>query len=101
MVWKIKGKGNAVIKVFEDFYGNLWFATEEYKDNIGKENELYFGYVRLYNMPEFAEWGDFSIKEVREAVGKNKVWEVQKKNWSNINTYEKDLLNEVGNENKI
>ena len=89
MAWKIRGEGSDILEVWEDFYGNLWFVAEHIDEDIK------FGFARLYNMPEFAEWGNFSIKEIKEAVGRNRVWKVTKQNWENINSYEKNLLVEV------
>jgi len=89
MVWKIKGKGSEIIEVWEDYYGNLWFVTEDEGDG----NK--FGYVRLYSMPEMAEWGCFNIEQIKGEIGKNMMWPVVKDNWGNINTYEKGLLVEV------
>lgn len=88
MNWYVKDSESPVKEVWEDFYGNLWFVTEKCE-----EDDLYFGYARLYSMPEFAEWGYFLLEEIKEAVGKNKVWKVDPKYWSNINTYEEGLLN--------
>jgi hypothetical protein len=89
MTWKVKGTGDEVKEVWEDFYGDLWFVTE-----LPDESGIAFGYARLYSMPEFAEWGSFSWPEILEAT-KGKVWKVTKANWSNIETYEKGLLVEV------
>ena len=85
-IWKVKGEGTQVKEIWEDFFGNLWFTTEIQKDNFR------FGYVRLYNMPDCAEWGCFNLDEIKEAVGKNKLWQVPTKDWENINSYEEDLL---------
>ena len=90
MSWKIHGNGSDIIEVWEDFYGNLWFVAEETEDE-----GIYYGYARLYHMPDMAEWGYFSWNEIVEAVGQYKVWKVDKKNWCNINTYEDNLLVEV------
>ena len=91
MIWKVKGEGQPVLQVFEDFYGNLWFVTEKIPDT-----KLCFGYVRLYSMPQLAEWGEFyDLAGLRKELGQNQVWEVNKKNWRNINTYEKGLLIET------
>jgi len=82
----IKNSKSEVIEVWEDFFGNLWFTTEILEDGIR------FGYARLYHMPEFAEWGTFDIDEIKNAVGRNMVWQVKKKDWPNIDSYEKGLL---------
>ena len=94
-VWKVKGQGDPVLEVYEDFYGNLWLITE--KDIDGTPGICY-GYARLYHCPEFAEWGSISIPEIKKSVGKNMVWQVSKKNWGNINSYEDGLLVEVPDE---
>jgi len=94
-IWKVKGQGDPVKMVLEDFYGNLWLITE--KDLDGTPG-LCYGYARLYNMPTMAEWGSIFIPEIEEAVGKNMVWQVKKENWCNINSYEDGLLVEVPNE---
>lgn len=89
-IWKVKGEGNPVLEVYEDYYGNLWFVTKI------EDSEINFGYTRLYNMPQFAEWGSFpNLEGLKEELGKNKVWKVPKENWSNINSYEEGLLVEV------
>jgi len=93
-VWKVKGQGDPVIEVWEDFYGNLWFITEKDMDNTPG---LCFGYARLYNVPALAEWGTVHITELQRSVGKDGVWQVKKENWGNIETYEKGLLVEVPN----
>ena len=73
MVWKINGKGESIKEIWEDLYGDLWFVAEkEDKDGIA------FGYVRLYHMPDCAEWGSFRISDVKEAVGNIGVWKVKK-----------------------
>ena len=87
MSWKIHGKGKPVKEVWEDFYGNLWFVTE-----LPDADGVAFGYARLYNMPELAEWGSFRWCDIEDAIGKNLVWKINERNWSNIETYEKGLL---------
>ena len=41
-----------LIEVYESFNGDLYFVTEKFDD-------ANFGYVRLYSMPDCAEWGGF------------------------------------------
>jgi len=94
-VWKVRGQGDQVLEIYEDFYGNLWFITEK---DIDGTSGLCYGYARLYNIPQFAEWGSISLPEIKQAVGKNMVWPVKKENWCNINSYEDGLLMEVPNE---
>lgn len=88
-VWKVHGEGKPVIEVWEDYYGDLWFVTEIEEDGYR------FGYARLYSMPDCAEWGCFNIRHIKEQIGKHKVWQVPKDQWSNIETYEKGLLQQV------
>ena len=95
MVWKIKGRGSPIVEVWEDFKGNLWFVAERLQDTqFDKENEICYGYARLYHMPEFAEWGTFSIKDLYKD-SPHMVWPVKESNWSNIDTYEDGLLVEL------
>lgn len=90
MDWVVKGTDKPVLEVWESFNGDLYFVTEK------KKNGEILCYARLYNMPEFAEWGYNNINYLKEQYGKNKLWKVGKKNWGNINTYEKGLLNMKG-----
>jgi hypothetical protein len=48
-----------------------------------------FGYARLYSMPQFAEWGTINRQELQDNP---KVWQVDRQNWPNVNTYEEGLL---------
>lgn len=89
MGWKIQGEGADVLEVWEDYYGNLWFITEHIDDDIK------FGFARLYHCPEFAEWGSFSMNEIKQVNRGGRVWKVTEENWCNINTYEDNLLVEV------
>lgn len=88
--WKVKpeqyGDFDPVLEVWESYGGDLWFITEE------PSNGRAFGYARLAAMPQFAEWGTLNYAELEE---NGKVWQVDKKNWSNINTYEEGLLVQV------
>jgi len=86
-----------ILEVWESFNGDLFFLTE--KPNNGKD--ILFAYVRLYSMPECAEWGDVYWPEITSAYGPNMIWPVSRENWPNINSYEKNLFkrqidNEVG-----
>ena len=85
-VWKVKGKGKAVKEVWESFNGDLYFITDK------KPNGDIFCYVRLYSMPQFAEWGYNNINYLKSEYGKNMLWKVKKENWENIWTYEEGLL---------
>jgi len=89
MGWKIHGEGPDVLEVWEDYYGNLWFITEHIDDDIK------FGYARLYSSPQFQEWGSFSLNEIKRVNAGGRVWKVKKDSWSNLNTYEDNLLMEV------
>lgn len=85
--WRVKPDEyedfDPVIEVWESYGGDLWFITEE------PENGRAFGYARLAAMPQFAEWGYVDYAELQRNP---KVWEVEERNWSNINTYEEGLL---------
>ena len=74
-----------IIRVLESFNGDLYFIAEEKGDEI-------FCYARLYSMPEFAEWGYNSIKNLKSQYGSMKIWEVKKSSWSNLTTYRVDGL---------
>ncbi len=88
-VWKVKGEGEPVIEVWEDYYGNLWFTTEVEEDGNR------FGFARLYNMPDCAEWGCFNIEYMKSELGQNMIWPVKKRDWGNINSYQDGLLMQV------
>lgn len=89
-MWKVKGLETEVKEIWEDFFGNLYFVTEHIDDDIK------FGFVRLYHMPHFAEWGNFSLDEIKKSLpNPNMVWMVDKQNWGNIESYEKGLLVEA------
>jgi len=83
------GVKKEIIEVWESFNGDLYFIAEKKKDGS------IFCYARLYNMPEFAEWGYNNINYLQEQYGKNMIWKVKKENWENIDTYEKGLLETV------
>lgn len=82
--WYVNGNTDMgpVKEVWESMSGDLWFITEP---NGGTG----FGYARLYSMPQFAEWGTINRAEL---VSNSKVWQIDKKNWPNVNTYEDGLL---------
>ena len=88
--WKVKGEYDPVLEVWESYNGDLYFITE--KD---EETGEIFMYARLYAMPQFAEWGSNNINYLREQYGCDKLWQVPRKNWPNIETYEKGLLMRV------
>jgi len=72
-----------VKEVWESYSGDLWFICED------DPKRAAFGYARLSQMPQFAEWGSINR---RELVENPKVWQVARKNWPNVNTYEDGLL---------
>ena len=85
-VWKVMGRGDPVIEVWESFNGDLYLVTEKY------ENGDIFCYARLYSMPGSAEWGWSNIVLLQEQYGPGMIWRVPEKSWGNIETYEKGLL---------
>lgn len=82
--WYVNGDESfdPVSEVWESMGGDLWFITDP-DGNTG------FGYARLSAMPEFAEWGTINRQKLVEDNG---IWQVDRENWSNINTYEDGLL---------
>lgn len=88
-IWKVHGEGDPVIEIYESYNGDLYFITEKLEDGD------IFCYARLYHMPEFAEWGYNNINYLLNQYGRYKLWKVNKDNWPNINTYEKNLLMEA------
>jgi len=84
----VKGnKDYEVIEILESYGGDLYFRTDKIEDD-----KTTFGYVRLYSMPDCAEWGCFNLDELQNSYGDNMIWTIKKENWSNINSYEKGLL---------
>jgi len=80
-------KGQPIIEVYESFDGSYRFATEKaWKQDslihgkIFKNDQIFFGYVRLSSCPQFAEFGYFSEAEVKQ-LGKW-VWKVPRRDWS-------------------
>ena len=80
-LWKVKGIGEPVIEIYESYNGDLYFITDKL------DNGEIFCYARLYNMPEFAEWGYNDINYLKEQYGNKRLWKVSRENWPNINTY--------------
>ena len=79
-------KGKPLIDIFESFDGSYWYVIEKaYKQDsvidgkVHKNDQIFFGYVRLSACPEFAEFGYFSEAELKQ-LG-NWVWKVPRKNW--------------------
>ena len=77
-----------VIEVWESMNGDLYFVTDI------EEGSERFGFVRLYSMPQFAEWGYFDMAHLRESYN-GQIWKVPERNWKNVNTYEDELLMKV------
>ena len=82
--WYVNGDGSfdPVSEVWESMGGDLWLITEP----NGKAG---FGYARLAAMPQFAEWGTIHRQKLVESEG---IWQVDRENWPNVNTYEDGLL---------
>ena len=94
--WIVKPDGpisdNEAVEVWESMTGDLWLITEPDYSNNGA---IAFGYARLYNMPQFAEWGSINRQQLQDEPT---IWPVRKSNWGNINSYEDGLLVEVSDE---
>lgn len=78
-------KNVPIIRVLESFNGDLYFISEIKGDEI-------YCYARLYSMPDCAEWGYNSLSGLRDAYGKYKLWDIPKRNWPNLFTYNIDGL---------
>lgn len=74
-----------IVRVLESFNGDLYFIAEEDGDEV-------FGYVRLYAMPECAEWGYSSLENLRRSYGANMIWDVKNRNWPNLPSYNVESL---------
>ena len=80
-------KGLPIIEVYESYDGSYWFVTEKaYKQDsvidgeVYKDDQVFFGYVRLSSCPEFAEFGYFSEAQLKSLGWR--VWKVPKENWA-------------------
>jgi hypothetical protein len=73
-------KNTPIVRVLESFNGDLYFIAEEKGDEI-------YCYARLYSMPDCAEWGHNSLRELRKGYGRDKIWDIPKAHWSNLFTY--------------
>jgi len=80
-------KGKRVIEIYESFEGSYWYVTEKaYKQDslidgkVYKDDQIFFGYVRLSACPDCAEFGYFSEAEL-ELLG-GKVSKVPRKDWA-------------------
>lgn len=91
------GVRKEIIKVLESFNGDLYFFPEE-----PDANGYVLAYVRLYSMPEMAEWGEVNLPYLNssEGYGANRLWEVKKASWRNLNSYEDGLV-EFESEKKV
>ena len=76
-----------IVEVWESFGGDLWVLTE-----VHEGGDTGFGYARLSSSPQFAEWGHIHRAEL---IRNSKVWQVEEKDWSNIDTYDGVNLVEV------
>jgi hypothetical protein len=74
-------RNTPIIRVLESFNGDLYFISEQKGDEI-------FCYARLYSMPDCAEWGYNSLRELKRAYGNFKIWDVPKRNWPNLTSYD-------------
>ena len=79
-------KGKPLIDIFESFDGSYWYVIEKaYKQDsvidgkVYRNDQIFFGYVRLSTCPELAEFGYFSEAELKQ-LG-NWVWKVPEINW--------------------
>jgi len=80
-------KGKPVIDIYESFNGCYWYVTEKaWKQDsliggkVYKQDQILFGYVRLANCPQFAEFGYFSEAELKRLGWR--VWKVHRHDWS-------------------
>jgi hypothetical protein len=78
-------RNTPIVRVLESFNGDLYFISEQKGDEI-------FCYARLYAMPDSAEWGWNYLSELKRGYGSLKIWDVPRKNWSNLLTYNIDGL---------
>jgi hypothetical protein len=80
-------KGKPVIEIYESFDGSYWYVTEEaWKQDsiiggkIYKNDQIYFGYVKLTSCPQYAEFGYFSEAQLQQLGWR--IWKVHKHNWA-------------------
>jgi hypothetical protein len=83
---------NEAEEVWESINGDLWLIVDS---DYANDGAIAFGYARLYSMPQFAEWGSIDRKQLQEEPT---IWQVDKMNWGNINSYEDGLLVQVDSE---
>jgi hypothetical protein len=79
-------RGKPVIEIFESFDGSYWFVIEKawkqdslINGKVYKNDQIFFGYVRLSHCPELAEFGYFSEAELKSLGWM--VWKVDRINW--------------------
>jgi hypothetical protein len=79
-------KGKPIIDIYESVDGSYWFVVDRaWKQDslihgtIYKNDQIYFGYVRLSRRSDCAEFGYFSEAELKR-LG-NWVWKVHKRDW--------------------
>jgi hypothetical protein len=80
-------QGTPVIDIYESFDGSYWFVTEKawrqnsiIRGRVYRNDQIFFGYVRLSSCPECAEWGYFSEAELKRLGPR--VWKVHRQDWS-------------------
>jgi len=74
-------KGKPVIEIYESFNGSYWYVTEKawkqdslIDSKVYKQDQILYGYVRLANCPQFAEFGYLSEAELTRLGWR--VWKV-------------------------
>jgi hypothetical protein len=79
-------KGEPIIDIYESVDGSYWFVIDRawkqdslIRGTIYKNDQIYFGYVRLSRCLDCAEFGYFSEAELKR-LG-NWVWKVHKRDW--------------------
>lgn len=80
-------KGVPIVEIYESFNGSYWFVTEKawmqdsvISGRVYENDQILFGYVRLSNCPDCAEWGYFSESELK-TLGP-RVWKVHRQDWA-------------------
>jgi hypothetical protein len=80
-------KGEPVIEIYESFNGSYWYVIEEaWKQDsliggkVYKNDQIYFGYVKLASCPQCAEFGYFSEAELKSLGWR--IWKVKRQDWS-------------------
>ena len=80
-------KGKPVIEIYESFNGSYWYVTEKaWKQDslihgkVYKNDQIFFGYVKLSSCAQFAEFGYFSEAELKSLGWR--IWKVHKRDWA-------------------